>query len=86
MGRDTYGFASLNLLLVVLVFGLLLLPWSELWWKPVVRDAAAKGSWLLKPKTGRTVGLSDLPGGAGGTMDEGNATVLLRPWRQGVVR
>ncbi len=31
MGSDAYGFAPLNLLVVVLVFGLMLLvPWSEL--------------------------------------------------------
>jgi hypothetical protein len=42
--------APLNLLVVVLVFGLLLL-WSELWRNPIVR-AAAKGPRPLKPKTG----------------------------------
>lgn len=44
MGADVCGFALLNLLLVVLVFGLVLLfPWSELWRKPVVREEAARG-------------------------------------------
>ena len=42
--------AVLNLLAVVLVFGLLLL-WFDLWRKPVVR-AAAKGPRPLKPKAG----------------------------------
>jgi hypothetical protein len=50
MESGSYGVAPLNLLLVVLVFGLVLL-WSELWGKPGVQ-AVAKGPQPLKPKTG----------------------------------
>jgi len=52
MGSATDGFASLNLLLVVMVFGLvLLILWSGPWRKPAVVRARAKASRPLKPKT-----------------------------------
>jgi hypothetical protein len=55
VGRDTYGLAPLNLLLVVLVSGLLLLPWSELWRLSVVGRRQAKGLGRSSRKQGRTV-------------------------------
>jgi len=82
MGRDSYGFAPLNLLVVVLVFGLVLLfPWTELWRKPVAREAAGKRPRLLKPKTGADCPLCQVEQGA--HIDEGGAAVLPRPWREG---
>jgi IS1 family transposase len=82
MGSDAYGFAPLNLLLVVLVFGLvLLLPGSLSWRKAAVEKSTAKASRLLKPKTG-----ADCPicqGEQGAHIDEGSAAVLPRPWREG---
>ncbi len=52
MGSNTYSGTPLNLLVIVLIFGLeLLLPWAELWWKPTAVKTAVKGPWLPKPKT-----------------------------------
>ena len=53
MGSAADGWALLNLLVVVLVFGFLFLfPGIELWQKPVLREATAKGPRSLRPKTG----------------------------------
>ena len=79
MESGPHGFAPLNLLVVVLVFELLLL-WSELWRKPVVR-AVAKGPRPLKPKTGADCPLCRVEQGA--TVGEGTAAVAPRPWREG---
>jgi hypothetical protein len=81
MGSGTYGFAPLNLLLVVLVFGLMLLPWSKLWRKPVVRETAAKGPRPLKPKKGTDCPICQAEQRA--TRNEGRVIVLPRPWREG---
>jgi hypothetical protein len=81
MESGSYSVAPLNLLVVVLVFGLLLL-WSELWRKPVVR-AAARGPRSLKPKTRADCPLCQAEQGA--IVDEGMAA-LLRPWREGQTR
>ena len=81
MESGGYSVAPLNLLVVVLVFGLLLL-WSELWRKPVGR-AAARGPRPLKPKTGGDCPLCQAEQGA--IVDEGMAA-LLRPWREGQTR
>ena len=82
MGRDSYGFAPLNLLVVVLVFGFVLLfRWTELWRKPVAREAAGKRPRPLKPKTGADCPLCQVEQGA--HIDEGSAAVLPRPWREG---
>jgi IS1 family transposase len=81
MGSDTYGCAPLNLLVVVLIFGLLLLfPWTELWRKTVVREAA-KGPRPLKPKTGADCPLCQAEQGA--NVNEERVMVLPRPWREG---
>jgi hypothetical protein len=64
MGSDTYGCAPLNLLVVVLVVGLLLFPWTELWRKAVVREAGAEGPRPLKPKTGADCPLCQVEQGA----------------------
>jgi hypothetical protein len=67
MGRDTYGLTPLILLLVVLVFGLVwLFPWSELWRRPEVWEAAAKGPRPLKPKTGADCPLCQAQPGSDG--------------------
>jgi hypothetical protein len=79
MERGIDGVAPLNLLLVVLVFGLLLLG-SELWRKPVVRVVATKRPRPLKPKTGADCPLCQVEQGA--VMDEGSAAALPRPWRE----
>ena len=71
--------APLNLLLVVLVFGLVLL-WSELWRKPVVR-LAAKQPRPLKPKTGADCLLCQAEQGA--ITNEGTEAISPRPWREG---
>jgi hypothetical protein len=82
MGSGTYGLAPLNLLVVVLVFGLvLLLLWPELRRKRVVQLAAARGPRPLKPKTGADCPLCQAEPEA--IIDEGRATVLPRPWREG---
>jgi hypothetical protein len=78
MESGSNSVAPLNLLVVVLVFGLLLL-WSELWGKPVVR-AVAKGPRSLKPKTGADCPLCRAEQGA--IVDEGKAAVPPRPWRE----
>jgi hypothetical protein len=70
--------APVNLLVVVLVFGLLLL-WSELWRTPVAR-AAAKGPRPLQPKTGADCPLSRAEQGA--ITNEGKVAVPPRPWRE----
>ena len=79
MESGIYGVAPLNLLLVVLVFGLLLL-WSELWRKPVVREAVAKGPRPLKPKTGADCVLCQAEHGA--SIGERSCPALLgaRRW------
>jgi hypothetical protein len=81
MGSGADGFAPLNLLLVVLVFGLLLLPWSELWRKPVMREAVGKRPRPLKPKTGADCPLWQAEPGA--TNNEGRGIVPPQPWRDG---
>ena len=82
MGSGADGLAPLHLLLVVSVLGLaLLLPWPELWRKPVVREAAGKRPRPLKPKTGADCPLCQLEQGA--VVNEGNAAALPRPWREG---
>jgi hypothetical protein len=82
MGSGTYGLAPLNFLVVVLVFGLvLLLLWHESRRKPVVQVAAAKGPRPIKPKTGADCPLRQAAPEA--ITDEGRATVLPRPWREG---
>ena len=82
MGNSGYGFAPLNLLVVVLVFGLvLLLPWSELWRKPVVREAAAKGPRPLKPETGADCPICQMEWGA--FVNERSVPNLPRRWRSG---
>jgi hypothetical protein len=65
MKRGSDSVAPLNLLVVVLVFGLLLLfPWTELWRKP----GRAGGGRHKTPaaQTKNRGGLSTLPDGAGG--------------------
>jgi len=53
MGADVLGFTPLNLLVVVLAFGLaLLLLWPMPWQRPTVVKGQAKAPWPLKPKTG----------------------------------
>jgi hypothetical protein len=82
MGRATYGFAPLNLLLVIVVFWLvLLIPWFELWGKPVVRRAAARAFRPLKPKTGADCSLYH--GEQGASVNEESITLLPRPWWEG---
>ena len=76
MERGIYGIASLNLLLVVLVFGL----GSELWRKPVVRVVATKRPRPLKPETGADCPLCQVEQGA--VIDEGSAAALPRLWRE----
>jgi hypothetical protein len=83
MESGIYGVAPLNLLVVVLVFGLLL-QWSELWGKPVVRIAAAKRPRPLKPKTGAACPHCQVEQGA--VVDEGSAAAQPRPWREGQSR
>jgi hypothetical protein len=84
MGRGTNGFAPLNFLLVALVFGLVLLPWSALWRKPVGQEAAGKRPRPLKPKTGADCPLCQVEQGA--VIDEWSAAALLRPWLEGQSR
>ena len=81
MGNGADGFAPLNLLLVVLVFGLVSLLWSELWRKPAMREAAGKRPRPLKPKTGADCPLCQVEQGA--VIDEGSAAARPRPWREG---
>jgi hypothetical protein len=77
MGSDSV--APLNLLVVVLVFGLWLL-WSELWRKPGVR-AAAKGVRSLKPKTRADCPLCRVE--RGDLVNDESGPNLPRPWREG---
>jgi hypothetical protein len=64
MESGPFGFAPLNLLVVVLVFGLvLLLPWCELWRKPVMREATAKGRGRSSRKQGQIVRYARRGGG-----------------------
>ncbi len=72
MGSGTYGSAPLNLLVVVLVFGLVLVfAWPQLWRRPDVRKAPGKGPRPLKPKTGADCPLCQVPPGGATTIDAG---------------
>ena len=79
MGSGSDSVAPLNLLVVVLVFGVLVL-WSELWRKPVVR-AVAKGPRPLKPKSGADCPLCRVEQGA--DVNERCKPHPPRPWREG---
>jgi hypothetical protein len=82
MGSDAHGFAPLNLLLVVLLFGIvLLLPGSLPWRKAAVEKSTAKASGPAKPKTGADCPICE--GEQGAHVYEGSAAVLPRPWREG---
>ena len=82
MGRDTYGFAPLNLLVVVLVLraGVIVAVVGTL-----AETGRAGGGWqkASAAQAKNRGGLSVLPPGAGAVIDGGHAAALPRPWREG---
>jgi len=82
MGTDAYGFAPLNLLMLVLLFGIVLLvDWPIPWWRQAAVKRPIKVRRPLKPKTGADCPLCQ--GGQGADVDEGGQAIRPRPWREG---
>lgn len=82
MGTDANDIVLLNLLVLVLLFGLMLLvDWPNPWRRRAAVKEPVKVPRSLKPKTGADCPLCQV--GEGPHVNEGGQVVTPRPWREG---